>query len=206
MDFNTVKNIIKNKNIKKILIIGFAIILMVSNSMCLKKITTYEENANKNHIIVSLNGTSYDIGFRTTIKDALQTKLINTNDEDIRKTYKNTKIVYLIYNHKIPYEKGGITIVDFATKIRTTNRTYPHIVVDDTVFKNESEREMVKNSNITMIVEFVLGNNTATIKKIGDRHYIIEGNSLKELDKAETRFLLAIFVPNKSHYSLSILG
>jgi len=65
--------------------------------------------------------------------------------------------------------------------------------VDDTIFKNESERERVKNSNITLIIKVVKGNRSATIEKVNNRTYIIEGNSLKELDKAESRFVLAIY-------------
>jgi len=46
-----------------------------------------------------------------------------------------------------------------------------------------------------MVIKIIKTQNNATITRINNT-FIIEGNSLKELDKAETRFVIAIFKGN----------
>jgi hypothetical protein len=43
-----------------------------------------------------------------------------------------------------------------------------------------------------MVIKIIKTQNNATITKINNT-FIIEGNSLKEMDKAETRFIIALF-------------
>jgi len=99
----------------------------------------------------------------------------------------------LEYNKSLPLEEGKITVIDLSMKLGFLKPLYGHLIVEDEVFKNESERERVKSSNITLIIRVVRGNRSATIEKVDNRTYVIEGNSLKELDKAESRFVLAIY-------------
>jgi hypothetical protein len=55
-----------------------------------------------------------------------------------------------------------------------------------------NETEHLMKSNKTMVIKIIKTKNNATITKIGNT-FIIEGNSLKEMDKAETRFVIDIF-------------
>ena len=161
--------------------------VMVSLSMCIK----HPEDTNEVDLVIK--GQPVTLVLRTTVREALSTKLINTNDSDILRSYLNHKIIYLEYNRSLPLEEGKITVIDLSMKLGFLKPLYGHLIVDDSVFKNESEREMVKSSNITLIIRVVRGNRSATIEKVDNRTYVIEGNSLKELDKAESRFVLAIY-------------
>ncbi|HIQ32990.1 MAG TPA: hypothetical protein EYH55_05890 [Methanothermococcus okinawensis] len=174
---------------------------MVSLSMCIEstwknsetEVGSKESSEDTNEVNLVIKGQPVTLVLRTTVREALSTKLINTNDSDIVKNYLNHKIIYLEYNRSLPLEEGKVTVIDLSMKLGFLKPLYGHLIVDDSVFKNESEREKVKASNITLIVKVVRGNRSATIEKIGSRTYVIEGNSLKELDKAESRFVLAIY-------------
>ena len=175
--------------------------MMVSLSMCIEstwknsktEVVSKESSEDTNEVNLVIKGQPVTLVLRTTVREALSTKLINTNDSDIVKNYLNHKIIYLEYNRSLPLEEGKVTVIDLSMKLGFLKPLYGHLVVDDSVFKNESEREKVKASNITLIIKVVRGNRSATIEKIDDRTYVIEGNSLKELDKAESRFVLAIY-------------
>jgi len=175
--------------------------MMVSLSMCIEstwknsetEVVSKESSEDTNEVNLVIKGQPVTLVLRTTVREALSTKLINTNDSDIVKNYLNHKIIYLEYNRSLPLEEGKVTVIDLSMKLGFLKPLYGHLIVDDSVFKNESEREKVKASNITLIVKVVRGNRSATIEKIGSRTYVIEGNSLKELDKAESRFVLAIY-------------
>ena len=175
--------------------------MMVSLSMCIEstwknsktEVVSKESSEDTNEVNLVIKGQPVTLVLRTTVREALSTKLINTNDSDIVKNYLNHKIIYLEYNRSLPLEEGKVTVIDLSMKLGFLKPLYGHLVVDDSVFKNESEREKVKASNITLIIRVVRGNRSATIEKIDDRTYVIEGNSLKELDKAESRFVLAIY-------------
>jgi len=185
---------------RRLLIFFIVFGVMVSLSMCIN--STGENSGirdgnlspgDSNKVNLTIAGQPVQLVLRTTVKEALSTELINTNDSDILRSYLTHKIIYLDYNSSLPLEEGRICVVDLSMKLGFLRPLYGHVIVDDTIFKNESEREKVKNSNITLIIKVVRGNRSATIEKVDNRTYVIEGNSLKELDKAESRFVLAIY-------------
>jgi hypothetical protein len=188
---------------KKLLIPIIALILMGSLCMCVEKRSSLYDYSNTKVLTVDINGTPVQLELRTTVGEALSTNLINTNDKDIKNYYLAHKIIYFEYNKSLPSEEGGVSIVDLALKLKFLNPIYPHYIVDETVFKNESEVNKIKNSNKTMIIKIIRGNRSATIEKINNT-FIIEGNSLKELDKAESRFILAIYTNPKDKYYISL--
>ncbi len=149
-------------------------------------------NYNNSTIIINISKIPVELELRTTIGKALSTKLINTTDKDIGKSYIDHKIIYFEYNRTMPAYEGGVTIVDLSSKLKFLNPVYPHIIVDRSVFKNESEANKVKYNNKTMIIRIIRSNTPAIIKRVNNT-FIIEGNSLKELDKAESRFILDIY-------------
>ncbi|HIP16910.1 MAG TPA: hypothetical protein EYG76_01205 [Methanothermococcus okinawensis] len=192
---------------KKQLISIIFMALMISLSMCIntKDINgdtgkyignldnkNYINNSNNNTIYLNISGNIVELPLRASVKEALSTELINTSDSDILRHYLTTKIIYFEYNKSLPSEEGMVSITDLSMKLGFLNSIYPHEIVDDSVFNNESEIERVKNSNITMIIKIIRSNSTAKIVRV-NRTFVIEGNSLKELDKAETRFVLAIY-------------
>ncbi len=188
---------------KKLLISIIAFILMGSMCMCVEKKSSLYDYSNNKVLTVDINNTPVNLELRTTVGEALSTNLINTNDKDIKNYYLSHKIIYFEYNHSLPSAEGGVSIVDLASKLKFLNPIYPHYIVDDTVFKNESEINKVKNSNQTMIIKIIKCNKSATIEKINNT-FVIEGNSLKELDKAESRFILAIYTTPKDKYYISL--
>jgi hypothetical protein len=171
--------------------------------MCVEKKSSLYDYSNENTLTVDINNTPVQLDLRTTVGEALTTKLINTNDSDIKKAYLTHKIIYFEYNKSIASDQGGVTIVDLASKLKFLNPIYPHYIVDYTVFNNESEINEIKHSNKTMIIRIIRNNKPATIEKINNT-YIIEGNSLKELDKAESRFVLAIYTTSRDRYYITL--
>ncbi|HIP15645.1 MAG TPA: hypothetical protein EYG77_00370 [Methanothermococcus okinawensis] len=184
---------------RKFIILFLIFGVMVSLCMCIdstwKHLTSVENNRSENTYVVNLTieGQPIQLVLRTTVREALSTELINTNDSDIVKSYLSHKIIYIEYNKSLPLEEGKLSVIDLSLKLGFLNPLYRHVIVDDSVFKNESEKEKVINSNITLILKVIRGNRSATIEKVDNRTYIIEGNSLKELDKAVSRFVLAIY-------------
>ena len=190
---------------RRLLIFFIVFGVMVSLSMCIESTWKHPEGSgsevggyngsseDSNVVDLVIGGQPVQLVLRTSVKEALSTKLINTNDSDIVESYLSYKIIYLEYNRSLSPEEGKVSVIDLSMKLGFLNPFYKHLIVDDTIFKNESEREMVKSNNITLIIRVVKGNRSATIEKVDNKTYIIEGNSLEELDKAVSRFVLAIY-------------
>ena len=194
---------------KKILLVVGLIIFITSMSMCL---THKNLNDSKKSITVEINGTPVEIPLRATIGDAKDVKLINTTDKDIYNYYHTKTLIYIKGDMEIKPEEGGVSIVDLISKLEWFNQLYPHniivelsrnstIVTAKVVFANGkasiakfklNETEYLMSSNKTMVVKIIKTQNNATITKINNT-FIIEGNSLKEMDKAEARFVIAVF-------------
>ncbi|ADG13650.1 conserved hypothetical protein [Methanocaldococcus infernus ME] len=191
----------------KRVLIAFIVLLFVSLSMCLNV------GEMKKSFTVNINGTSINVELRTNIYLAKKTELINTTPEEIHKYYLTKPNIYINGTLNITPEEGGVTIIDFISKVKWLNHYYPHnIVVElerngsyiyvDSLTK-DGERiktyvpieNMTKiiNSNKTMVVSIIKGDGKAKIIKRGNR-FIIEGNSLEELDKAESRFIMAMLL------------
>ena len=185
---------------RKLLILFLVFGMMVSLSMCIDSTWDHsgvvENNRSfedTNEVNLTIGGQPIQLVLRTTVREALSTELINTNDSDIVENYLSHRIIYLEYNRSLSLEEGKLSLIDLSLKLGFLRPLYGHVIVDDSVFKNESEREKVKSSNITLILKVIKGNRSATIEKVDNRTYIIEGNSLEELDKAVSRFVLAIY-------------
>ena len=177
---------------RKFIILFLIFGVMVSLCMCID--STWKHRPENTYVVnLTIEGQPIQLVLRTTVREALSTELINTNDSDIVKSYLSHKIIYIEYNKSLPLEEGKLSVIDLSLKLGFLNPLYGHVIVDDSVFKNESEKEEVINSNITLILKVIRGNRSATIEKVDNRTYIIEGNSLKELDKAVSRFVLAIY-------------
>jgi hypothetical protein len=188
---------------KRIFILITALVLMGSLCMCIEKKSSLYDYSNNKVLALNMNGTTINLELRTTVGEALSTNLINTNDKDIKDYYLSHKIIYFEYNESLPSEEGGVSIVDLASKLKFINPLHPHYIVDKTVFKNESEINNIKNSNNTIVIKIIKSDRLATIEKINNT-FIIEGNSLNELDKAESRFVLAIYTNPKDKYYISL--
>ena len=194
---------------KKLLLIVGIIILITSMSMCL---THKNLNDLKKSITVEINGTPVEIPLRATIGDAKDVKLINTTDKEIYNYYHTKTLIYIEGNMSLKPEEGGVSIVDLISKLEWFNQIYPHNIVVE-LSRNSSvvtakvvfasvkisiakfkvnETEYLMKSNKTMVIKIIKTQNNATITKINNT-FIIEGNSLKEMDKAETRFVIAMF-------------
>ncbi|MCQ6253735.1 hypothetical protein [Methanocaldococcus sp.] len=195
---------------KKFLLILTSIILITSMSMCINM------NDYKNYIYinVSVNGntsTMVKVPLRATIEEAKEVKLINTTDKEIYNYYHNKKLIYICGNMSLNMDEGGVTIVDLITKLEWFNQFYPHNIVIElnrtnstvtvkAIFANGkksidklkiNESEYLMKNNKTMVIKILKTQNKATIMKVNNT-FIIEGNNLKELDKAETRFIIAM--------------
>lgn len=172
---------------------------------CVEKKSTLYDYGDKNTIFVDVNNQSIQLELRTTVGEALTTKLVNTNIEDIKNDYNNNKIIYIEYDPNISQNDGGVSIIDLVSKLKFYNSFVKNNmqIVDSSVFTNQSEIDKIKNSKITMIVKITKSNSTATISK-SNGVYVIEGNSLKELDKATTMFVLSIYTNPKDRYYLTI--
>ncbi|UXM84579.1 hypothetical protein [Methanococcus aeolicus] len=191
--------------IKKIILLILSIILIGSMAACVEKKSTLYDYGDKNTIFVDVNNQSIQLELRTTVGEALTTKLVNTNIEDIKNDYNNNKIIYIEYDPNISQNDGGVSIIDLVSKLKFYNSFVKNNmqIVDSSVFTNQSEIDKIKNSKITMIVKITKSNSTATISK-SNGVYVIEGNSLKELDKATTMFVLSIYTNPKDRYYLTI--
>ncbi|AEH06618.1 hypothetical protein [Methanothermococcus okinawensis] len=179
----------------KIILLTCSVILAVSLCSCVDKQSSghyNNDNYYNKYIFVNINNTTITVPLRTTLGEALSTQLINTTNKDIRNYYLSHKIIYLQYNESLPSDEGGVSIADLVFKLKALNQYYPHIIVDKNIFNNSTEAYMVKNSNKTMVINIIRGNRNATIEKYNNI-YIIEGNSLKELDKAESRFVIILY-------------
>ncbi|MBP2144059.1 hypothetical protein J2127_001229 [Methanococcus voltae] len=172
--------------------------------------------------LVHFGNQSQILTLRSDVLDTVSVDLINTSDNDIKNTYfNNSALAYIDYDPSLPNNEGGVSVMDLKVKLITFNSYYyydnnykPHNIAslvstegNDTyiqllIYGNESnplnlklnttELDIVKNSNKTTVFEVRKTNNTATITKVGFNHYLIEGNSLEELDKAESRLLIAL--------------
>lgn len=194
---------------RKLLLILGIILLTTSMSMCL---THKNLNDFKKSITVEINGTPVEIPLRATIGDAKDVRLINTTDKEIYNYYHTKSIIYIKGDMGLKPEEGGVSIVDLISKLEWFNQIYPHNIVVE-LSRNSSvvtakvvfasgkisiakfkvnETEHLMKSNKTMVIKIIRTQNNATITKIGNT-FIIEGNSLKEMDKAETRFVIDVF-------------
>ncbi|AIJ05016.1 hypothetical protein JH146_0165 [Methanocaldococcus bathoardescens] len=197
---------------KKLLLILGIITLITSMSMC---ITSKNIDDLKKEIVIEFNGTPVKVPLRTTIGEAKEVKLINTTDKEIYDYYHSKILIYIYGNMSLKPDEGGISIVDLITKLEWFNQFYPHNIVVElertnstvtvkSIFANGktsidklkiNESEYLMNNNKTMVIKIIKTQNNATIMKINNT-FIIEGNSLKEMDKAETRFIIALFKGN----------
>jgi len=181
---------------KRLMLLVCSIILIGSLCLCVENdkqnTGNYSNYYNDNHIFMNFENSSVNVPLRATVGEALSTQLINTDDKDIRGYYLTHKIIYLEYNKSLPNDEGGVTIADLIMKLEFLNQYYPHILTDKNVFNNTEEINKIKNSNKTMVIKIIKGSRNATIEKYNNS-YIIEGNSLKELDKAESRFIIALY-------------
>ncbi|ACX72651.1 conserved hypothetical protein [Methanocaldococcus vulcanius M7] len=195
---------------RKLFFMIFGIILLVvSATMCLN--TNPKDINLKKSILIEVNNTPIEVPLRATLGEAENVKLINTTDQEIYNYYHSKILIYICGNMSLKPEEGGISIIDFITKLEWFNQFYPHNIVVElnrsgdnitvkSIFSNGkkaitvlklNESEYLKHNNKTMIIEFIKTNTPAMIKKVNNT-FIIEGNSLKELDKAETRFVIAM--------------
>ncbi|AAB98250.1 TPA: hypothetical protein HA335_06145 [Methanocaldococcus jannaschii] len=196
---------------KKLLLIIGIISLMTSMSMCLNNNNLNNLDLKKS-ILVEVNGTPIEIPLRATVGEAKEVKLINTTDREIYNYYHSKILIYIKGDMNISVKEGGVSIVDLVTKLEWFNQFYPHNIVVElnrtnstvtvkSIFANGktsitelkvNESEYLMHNNKTMVIEILKTHNTATITKINNT-FIIEGNSLKELDNAETRFVIDMF-------------
>ncbi|MEO2117066.1 MAG: hypothetical protein ABGW92_01490 [Methanocaldococcus sp.] len=195
---------------KKLLLIIGVITLITSISMCLNNSPNL--NDLKNKILVEINGTPVEIPLRASLGEAKEVKLINTTDKEIYDYYHSKILIYVCGDMGLKPDEGGVSIVDLITKLEWFNQFCPHNIVVElertnstvtvkSIFTNGktsitnlklNESEYLMQNNKTMIIKIIKTQNNATITKINNT-FIIEGNSLKELDKAETRFVIAMF-------------
>ncbi|MDK2789928.1 MAG: hypothetical protein PWP15_435 [Methanothermococcus sp.] len=171
------------------------LLILLSSFFCL--CIDVKDNGDKNlekygsTLYAELGNNTVPVPLRTTINNSMSTVLINTNDSDIKNYYMAHKIIYLEFNESLPNNEGGVTVTDLIMKLTFLNNYYPHVITDKSIFNDTDEINAVKASNKTMVIEIVRGNRSATIEKYNNT-FLIEGNSLEELDKAETRFIIAI--------------
>ncbi|XRP96995.1 hypothetical protein ACO3UB_00330 [Methanocaldococcus sp. 16A] len=193
---------------KKLLLILGVIVLITSMSMC---ITSKNMNDLKKDIVIEFNGTPIKVPLRATIGEAKEVKLINTTDKEIYDYYHSKILIYIYGNLSLKPDEGGVSIVDLITKLEWFNQLYPHNIVVElnrtnttvtvkSIFANGktsidklkiNESEYLIHNNKTMVIKFIRTQHNATITRINNT-FIIEGNSLKEMDKAETRFVIAM--------------
>ena len=196
---------------KKLLLALGIITLITSMSMCLNN-NHNTLNDLKKEIVVEINGTPAKVPLRATIGEAKEVKLVNTTDKEIYDYYHSKILIYIYGNMSLKPDEGGVSIVDLITKLEWFNQFYPHNIVVElertnstvavkSIFANGktsidklkiNESEYLMNNNKTMVIKIIKTQNNATITKINNT-FIIEGNSLKEMDKAETRFIIALF-------------
>ena len=194
---------------KKLLLIIGVITLITSISMCLNN--SPNVNDLKKKILVEVDGTPIEIPLRASIGEAKEVKLVNTTDKEIYDYYHSKVLIYIQGDMSLKPEEGGVSIVDLITKLEWLNQFYPHNIVVElnrtnstvtvkSIFANGktaltelkiNESNYLMQNNKTMVIKIIKTQNNATITRINNT-FIIEGNSLKELDKAETRFVIAL--------------
>ena len=180
---------------RRLLILFLIFGVMVSLSMCIESTWKHPEGSgsevggyngsseDSNVVDLVIGGQPVQLVLRTSVKEALSTKLINTNDSDIVESYLSYKKIYIEYNRSLTFGEGGVSVMDLSLKLKFLEPLYGRKVISNI---NDSEREV-------LILKVVKGNRSATIEKVDNRTYIIEGNSLEELDKAVSRFVLAVY-------------
>ncbi len=198
---------------KKLLLIIGVITLITSISMCLNN--SPNVNDLKKKILVEVDETPIEIPLRASIGEAKEVKLVNTTDKEIYDYYHSKVLIYIQGDMSLKPEEGGVSIVDLITKLEWFNQFYPHNIVVElnrtnstvtvkSIFANGktaltelkiNESNYLMQNNKTMVIKIIKTQNNATITRINNT-FIIEGNSLKELDKAETRFIIAMFKGN----------
>ena len=198
---------------KKLLLIIGVITLITSISMCLNN--SPNVNDLKKKILVEVDGTPIEIPLRASIGEAKEVKLVNTTDKGIYNYYHSKVLIYIQGDMSLKPEEGGVSIVDLITKLEWLNQFYPHNIVVElnrtnstvtvkSIFANGktaltelkiNESNYLMQNNKTMVIKIIKTQNNATITRINNT-FIIEGNSLKELDKAETRFVIAMLKGN----------
>ncbi len=198
---------------KKLLLIIGVITLITSISMCLNN--SPNVNDLKKKILVEVNGTPIEIPLRASIGEAKEAKLVNTTDREIYNYYHSKILIYIQGDMSLKPEDGGVSIIDLITKLEWLNQFYPHNIVVElnrtnstvtvkSIFANGktaltelkiNESNYLMQNNKTMVIKIIKTQNNATITRINNT-FIIEGNSLKELDKAETRFVIAMLKGN----------
>lgn len=182
------------ENMKKIVLI-LSLVLLSSFCLCTEKPDSGSDDLSDfgSTLVVQFGDTTVNVPLRAVINDSMTTNLINTNDSEIKSDYTsgNYKIIYFEYDSNISNEEGGIVITDLVSKVSFFNNVYPYAIADQTLFNNTQDIEKVKNSNNTLVIQIERTNNSATIEKYNNT-YVIEGNSLEELDKAESRFVIAM--------------
>ncbi len=197
---------------RKLLILFIVSVMFVSLTMCINNSTSLKDMKNK--IIIEYKNEPIEIPLRATIGEAKKVRLINTTDKEIYEYYHTKKLLYIRGDFNISPEEGGVSMIDLITKLKWFNQFYPHNIIIElnkekngtvnakAIFYNGTEKytyftpeevRYLTTNNKTMVIEIYKTNNTATIKRIGNV-FIIEGNSTKELDKAESRFIIAILV------------
>ncbi|MCS3901281.1 hypothetical protein [Methanococcus voltae] len=172
--------------------------------------------------LVHFGNQSQVLTLRADVLDTVSVDLVNTSDAELKNNYfNNSQLAYIEYDPSLPNNEGGVAVMDLKIKLINFNGYYiydnyykPHNIaslssidgnntgIQLLVYRNESnpidivlnatELDIVKNSNKTTVFELRKTNNTATITKVGFNHYLIEGNSLEEIDKAESRLLIAL--------------
>ncbi|MDK2929786.1 MAG: hypothetical protein PWP73_1389 [Methanococcus sp.] len=202
------------ENMKKIVLI-LSLVLLSSFCLCTEKndnnLLEYSEDTS---FMVHIGENNVPVELRSKINDSFTTVFKNTNQTEIKNTYynENHEIIYLEYNRSLPATEGGVTVADLKLKLIWANNYFaPHLIIVPTVlnengtyvdiiyengtetsaFINNSEISKIKESNKTITIDIRKTKNSATIEKYNNT-YVIEGNSLEELDKAESRFVIAM--------------
>jgi len=206
------------ENMKKIGLI-LSIILLSSFCLCTEKNDNNNnllEYSDSTSFTVTIGESKIPVELRSKVNDSFTTAFINTNQSEIKETYysEDHEIIYLEYDRDLPASEGGVTVADLKLKLIWANNYFaPHLIIvpntinesgtyadvvyqdgtEKTVFINNSEIAKIKESNKTIVIDVAKTENNATIEKY-DNTYRIEGNSLKELDKAESRFIISLLL------------
>uniref|UniRef100_A9AAB7 Uncharacterized protein n=1 Tax=Methanococcus maripaludis (strain C6 / ATCC BAA-1332) TaxID=444158 RepID=A9AAB7_METM6 len=179
------------------IVLILSLVLMSSFCLCTDKtdsgsddLSDYDNNL---EVHIGENGI-INIPLKSTINESDSTTFTNTTDSEIARDYKSGtyKIIYFDYDKTNMTVGEANVVLHIASVIGTFNTIYPYVVVDDTVYNSTADIEKVKNSNITLTINISKGLTPANIEKYNNT-YIIKGNSLEELEKAETRFVIAMF-------------
>ncbi|ABR54418.1 conserved hypothetical protein [Methanococcus vannielii SB] len=199
---------------KKISLI-LSIILLSSFCLCTEKNSNdLFEYSDSTVFMVTVGENKVPIELRAKINDSFTTLFKNTDKNEIKSTYysENHEIIYIEYDRSLPAAEGGVSVADLKLKLIWANSYFnPHVIIVpgdltengtyadifykdgsiESTFLNNEHVDKVKNSNKTIVIDFQRTENPATIEKYNNT-YIIEGNSLIELDKAESMFIIAL--------------